>query len=126
MKVAAVTTKLESGWLHGGTRQLRSGSTEWDRSQNLMPPCRENALHSSDTALTPGQREYSGDVGGAEPSGQTDKGGTGGHSGASGPWDRISPAGPVSVATRVQRDVVLEETAASSGGPTLAGCYGDQ
>lgn len=40
MRVAVVTVKLESGWLHGGTRQLRSGNTEWDQSQNPMPPRR--------------------------------------------------------------------------------------
>ncbi|CAI9173358.1 unnamed protein product [Rangifer tarandus platyrhynchus] len=40
MRVAVVRTKLESGWLPGGARQLRSGNTEWDQSRNSMPPRR--------------------------------------------------------------------------------------
>lgn len=58
MRVAVVTVKLESGWLHGGTRQLRSGNTEWDQSQNPMPPQEDTAL-----ALALGRREYSGERG---------------------------------------------------------------
>ena len=40
MRAAVVTMKFESGWRPGGARQLRSGNTEWDQSQNSMPPRR--------------------------------------------------------------------------------------